>query len=54
MDEYMTALDNATIYKTMYSIKSGNHELYTKNGKIALNDDDNKRHILAVLLPILA
>jgi hypothetical protein len=48
MDEYMRALNNETIYKTMYNIQSDNHELYTKEiNKIALNGDDDKRHILA-------
>ena len=48
MDEYKRALNNETIYKTMYNIQSDNHELYTKEiNKIALNGDDDKRHILA-------
>jgi hypothetical protein len=43
MDEYIRALNNETIYKTMYNIQSDNQELYTKDiNKIALNGDHDK------------
>lgn len=47
MKEYKQALKNETIYKTMYSIQSKDHQLYTNEiNKIALNGDDDKRYIL--------
>ena len=55
MDEYKRALNNETIYKTMYNIQSDNHQLYTKEiNKIALNGDDDKRHILPDRIQTLA
>jgi hypothetical protein len=55
MDEYKEASNNDTIYKRMYIIQCDNHEFYTEeNNKIALNGDDDKRHILADGIDTLA
>jgi hypothetical protein len=45
MDEYKRALNNETVYKTIYNIPSDNHGLYSKEvNKIALNGDDDRRY----------
>jgi hypothetical protein len=47
IDEYKRALNNETIFKTMYNIQSDNHEFHTKEiNEIALNGDDDRIDIL--------
>ena len=48
IEDYKKALfEKKDIYKSMYTIQSKNHELYTnKINKVSLNGNDDKRHVL--------